>query len=79
MSTTTLLDRRAMCSSRLLRERVSQALSEAGSSANLSAVVTGLVATLDKVRDINDEEIVAYIATLGGSANDTGTDTGTDT
>jgi hypothetical protein len=63
-----LLERKMVCQDRLLVERVEQALAEAGKSANVAAVVAGLVAAAEfsagkapTSSEVTDDEIIAFV------------------
>ena len=58
---TTLIDRKHLCEDTLLRERVQQAILESGKTLTLNTVMAGIVATLDTIREVGDDEIVAFI------------------
>ena len=58
---TKLIERKRLCEDMLLRERVQQAILESGKTLALDTVMAGIVATLDTIREVEDDEIVAYI------------------
>ncbi len=65
----TLLERRALCQDRSLRERMSQALLEAGKTTTVdSALALGVAAleaaSADLSAPITDEMIISFVATL---------------
>ena len=60
---TTLTERKQLCENQLLRERVSQAILESGKTLTLNTVMAGIVKTLDTIREVEDNEIVAFVDT----------------
>ena len=62
----TLQERFEMCNSRLLQERVSQAMAEANKTAKLNVAVAAIVqdTVATSADNVTDEEIVAYVSSI---------------